>query len=259
MAAFHHKAQDPDSEVAGPATTAAAVDEGSLGEAFRRDLQNARHTLARFMPRSRRARRITRSRAVTGTVPSSDLVARLSAGLKKEHDLVLWPLLDRLDAFASRLTRGENLPPEPIEEGLALIDRYLHELHDVTLGLLEIADVDPRGGAAAALTLAQLGSDYEQSRVRWATVRVMLRGHAQNVPGYRALLGITLTQECRAERAWHDFEEKYVRTSVPSAFPPKVAETWQAELDRGRIAGRADRVRVEEFLAKTAPFLAGPG
>ena len=101
-------------------------------------------------------------------MPSSDLVARLQAGLKKEHDLVLWPLLDRLDAFASRLSGGEDVPPEAIEEGLALVDRYLHELHDVHLGLLKLVEEDPTKGEAARLALNQLSADHEYAEVRWA-------------------------------------------------------------------------------------------
>lgn len=258
MNVLHHKAQDPDSELAGTSNTAAAVEEGSLSEALHRELENARRTFAKLVPRPRSRTRSVSSRAQVGTIASRDLVDRLRAGLKKEHDLVLWPLLDRLDAFAARLLRGEEVPSEPLEEGLDLVHRYLSELHDVHLNLLEIAGPDPRGGPAATLTLAQLASDYEQARVRWATVRVMLRGYTHKAPGYHALLGITLAQECRAERAWHDFEERYVQTSVPPAFPPRVAATWKEELDRGRIAGRADRVRVEEFIGRTTKFLAGP-
>ncbi len=187
-------------------------------------------------------------------MPSSDLVARLQAGLKKEHDLVLWPLLDRLDAFASRLSGGEDVPPEAIEEGLALVDRYLHELHDVHLGLLKLVEEDPTKGEAARLALNQLSADHEYAQVRWATVRVMFRGYEGKAPGYRALFSLTLAQECRAERAWHDFEESYARTSVPPTFSARDAATWQQVLDRARDAGRADRVRIEEWVARTAQF-----
>ncbi len=138
------------------------------------------------------------------------------------------------------------------------MDRYLQELHDVHLHLLEMANVESGKQEAARLVLGQLLSDYEHARVRWATVRVMLRGYEAGVLGYRALLGLTLAQECRAERAWHDFEEGYVRSSIPSAFSAKVAEKWQAELDRLREAGRADRVRVEDFEKSSGSSITRP-
>jgi hypothetical protein len=228
--------------------------EGSLSEAFRRDLEKARRLLDTLLRRLHRWHRAAPPRAPTDSVPSAELVARFQMGLKKEHDLVLAPLLVRLEDFGTRLTNNEAVPAETIEEGLALVDRYLNELHDVHLRLLEMADVDPAKGAAALLPLQLLSSDYDHARVRWATVRVMLRGYEEKIRGYGALLGLTLTQESRAERAWHDFEEQYVRAHVPPTFPRKVADAWLAELDKVRDAGRADKVRVENYLVRTDQF-----
>ena len=69
----------------------------------------------------------------------------------------------------------------------------------------------------------------------------------------RICLGM-MSYGSRAERAWHDFEEQYVRAHVPPTFPRKVADTWLAELDKVRDAGRADKVRVENYLVRTDQF-----
>jgi hypothetical protein len=228
--------------------------EGGLSEAFQRDLDAARRALDRLVERLRRWLRGPLTERPGGTVASTELVGRLQQGVLKEHDLVLAPLLDRLDAIGTRLIRGETIPLPPIEEGLALVDRYLTELHDVILRLLELADIDPAQGPAALLPLQQLGSDYEHGRVRWATVRVMLRGYEEGIRGYGVLLGLTLTQESRAERAWNDFQSRYVQDHVPPQFTPNVAEAWQTGLDQLRTSGRADRTRVETYLAQTTAY-----
>ncbi|MGB6501598.1 MAG: hypothetical protein WBG19_09435 [Thermoplasmata archaeon] len=244
---------------AGPAPSEVPLPAGGdLGSAFHRDLEAARHALANLAHRLRRVRRTTtRSDAERG-VTSAELVARLALGLAKEHDYVLIPLLSRLDDFAKTLTSDRDVATGAIEEGLALVDRYLHELHDTHLRLLELAGADPSIGPPAVMTLTQLASDYERARVRWATVRVMLRGYEGGAGGYRALLGLTLAYECRAEKAWHDLEEEYVRTSLPPKFPAAVADHWREELDKARASGRADRVRVEEFVRRTGALLDRP-
>jgi hypothetical protein len=222
----------------------------SLGVTFHRDVQRIRRTLIGMSRRGRRSRRATAS-AAAATVVSSDLVARMQFGLKKEHDYVLEPLLARLESYSDRLMLGQDVPTAEIERGLALVDRYLRELHDGHLMLLDIADADPAKGDPARLALGQLVSDHDHARIRWATVRLMFRGYQAKVAGYRALFGLTLAQECRAERQWHEFEEKFVRTSVARRFTPQVAETWQGELDRAREEGRADRLRISEYLQST--------
>ncbi|HTP54299.1 MAG TPA: hypothetical protein VML94_04970 [Thermoplasmata archaeon] len=254
MSATYSPSAPPSEPVGG----AAPVHGPSLSAAFHRDLAAAQQALAAVGRRLRRSRRLGPGEAVIGGVPSSDLVARMEKGLAKEHALVLGPLLARLEAFAALLNKDRDVPAKAIEEGLALIDRYLVEMHDVHLRLLERARADPARGPSAALTLLQLTSDHERARVRWATVRVMLRGYEGRVSGYRALLGLTLADECQAELAWHDLEEEYVRTSLPPAFPPAVADLWGRDLDRFRDAGRADRIRVDEYLARTEPLLAPP-
>jgi len=230
--------------------------EGSLSEAFRRDFEKARRALDRLRHRLHEWRRPTPPKIPGEMVSSAELVGRLQYGLKREHDLVLSPLLVRLDAFGMRLINNETVPVGVLEEGLGLVDRYLTELHDAQLQLLHLADVDPTQGPAALLSLQQLISDYDHARVRWATVRVMLRGYEDKIRGYAALLGLTLTQESRAERAWHEFEDQYIRTHIPAMFPRAVAEKWQTELDRIRDSGRADRVRIDDFLARSALYAA---
>jgi hypothetical protein len=131
------------------------------------------------------------------------------------------------------------------------VERYLRELHDTRLHLLQLAGVNPDHGESGRLALEQLGSDFEHARVRWATVRVTLRGYEEKLPGARAMLGLTLGQECRSERAWHQFEEQYAKGCVPSTFSPAVAETWRVDLDRTREAGRADRTRIETWVEAT--------
>jgi hypothetical protein len=233
------------------AEAAAALHEPGVGEAFRRDLAQARLALGHLFERLHRVRRAATVDARAGGVSSGELVARLQLGLRREHDLVLEPLLGRLDGLAALLNRGLDVPAAPIEGGLELIDRYLHELHDAHLHLLEIAGADPERGEPARLAFQQLASDLEHARVRWATVRVMLRGYEEKLPGARAMLGLTLAQECRAERAWHQFEELYVKGLVPPLFPPRVADAWRTELDRSREAGRADRTRVDAWVEQT--------
>ncbi|MFY9717035.1 MAG: hypothetical protein WAK40_03765 [Thermoplasmata archaeon] len=240
-----------------PVGAATRVHDGTLSEAFHRDLAVALKALAGLGRRLRHRSSVPTPTSGDG-VPSTELVARMEKGLSKEHELVLGPLLGRLEAFAEQLNRDRDVPGPTIEEGLALVDRYLLELHDVHLRLLERAGADPARGPSAALTLTQLASDHERARVRWATVRVMLRGYEGRISGYRALLGLTLAHECRAEEAWHDLEEEYVRTSVPPSFAPALAERWGKDLDTFRDAGRADRTRVDAYLARTERLLAPP-
>jgi hypothetical protein len=226
--------------------------------AFRKDVKAARRALAQLVgsPLHRRGRVAVPSEP--RTVPSADLIARLRMGLEKEHEFVLVPLLDRLDHFARRLTDGKDVPPAVLEEGLSYVDRYLQELHDGHLGILRQAEADPAKGVAARLVLQTLLSDYDHARVRWATVRVMLRGYEQKILMYQVLLGLTLAQECRSERAWHEFEEEYVRTSIAPMFTAKVAEIWLRELDRSRDEGRADRVKIADFVERTAEYAKVP-
>jgi hypothetical protein len=244
--------RSPPSSVSGRFEVPRESSEGALSEAFRRDLEAARQALDRLFERLRRWRRGPLAPRTEATASSAELVGRLQQGVLKEHDLVLAPLLDRLEAIGTRLTRGESVPPAPIEAGLALVDRYLTELHDVILRLLELADIDPAQGPTALLPLQQLGSDYEHGRVRWATVRVMLRGYEEGIRGYGVLLGLTLTQESRAERAWNDFQSRYVQSHIPSQFTLQVTSAWQTGLDQLKASGRADRARVEAYLATTA-------
>ncbi len=233
----------------------AALGEPGVSEGFHRDLEAARKALGGLLQRLRIIHRQPTQHAIVGTVPSADLVARFQLQVKKEHDLVLAPLLDRLDAFAIVLIHGGDLPAPVLEEGLVLVDRYLHELHDVHLRLLEMAGADASKGEPARLAFQLLASDFEHARVRWATVRVMVRGYEEKTPYSRAMLGLTLAQECRAERAWHDFEEGYVRASLPSTLTPKVAETWLKELDQAREAGRADRTRIDDWVRRTVQYI----
>ncbi len=239
-----------------PASTVPPAPEtpSAVGGSFAQDLQHARRALGSLLQRLRQIRRAPAPRVVTGGVSSEEVVGRLRAGLQKEHQYVLAPLLERLDAMATRVLRGETVPIPTIEEGLALVDRYLHELHDGHLHLLELAGVDPARGEPARLAFQQLASDYEHARVRWATVRVMLHGFEEKTPAAHAMFGLTLAQECRAELAWHEFEEAYVASSLAPMFPAKVVETWRVELDRARDEGRADRVRIEDWVGRTAAF-----
>ncbi|HXQ48947.1 MAG TPA: hypothetical protein VN842_04120 [Thermoplasmata archaeon] len=258
MTAFPPKTPKPSTaEPTEPTDTASAQAESGVSEGFHRDVEAALGALASLLQRLRRIRRPPAARTASPTVSSAEMVARLQLGLKKEHDLVLAPLLGRLDAFATRLVRGADIPIPAIQEGLALVDRYLHELHDVHLRLLELSGPDPDKGEPALLAFQQLASDYEHARVRWATVRVMMRTYEEKVLGSRSMLGLTLAQECRAEQAWHDFEEEYARANVPAKFLPKVAETWRVELDRVRDAGRADRTRIEDWVERTTQYVPG--
>jgi len=258
MTAFPPKTPKPTTaEPTEPTDTASALVEPGVSEGFHKEVEAARGVLAGLLQRLRRIRHEPAARKAPGSVSSTDLVARLHLGLQKEHEFLLTPLLGRLDAFATRLNRGADVPVPAIEEGLALVERYLHELHDSHLRLLEIAGADVEKGEPARLSFQLLASDYEHARVRWATVRVMMRGYEEKVLGARSMLGLTLAQECRAEQAWHDFEEEYVRASVPGLFPPRVAETWRVELDKSRDEGRADRVKIEDWVERTSQYVPG--
>jgi hypothetical protein len=203
----------------------------ALRAALHRDLESARHALGRIRGAFSFAPVTLESHAAARTVPSAPMVALLLHGMARERDVVLGPLLDRLEAFGARLASEQDVPAGPIEEGIALVDEYLAHLHDTDLRLLQAAGSDAATTESARLTLDKLASDFDNSRVRWVTVRVMLRGYELKLGYYRAMIGLTLTQECRAERAWHDFMEAYVRTSVPptgAGSAPASHDTWRA-------------------------------
>jgi hypothetical protein len=250
--AVHHPPESTDEGRPTPTSRSA------LREAIRRDLEAARRALGRFRGAFSVTPPASQVHDVTRTVPSDALVARFLHGLKREQEVVLGPLLDRLEAFGLRLTAEHDIPPQPIEEGIALVDQYLTHLHDSDLRLLAAAGSDASTTEAARLTLSKLAADYEHSRVRWATVRVMLRGYELKLGYYRAMIGLTLAQECRAERAWHDFAEAYARTSIPHAFSPEVADIWRHELERSQTEGRAQRARIAQYIQDSAHFLTDP-
>ena len=248
-----------DADAGDVATAGSARAESSVSDRFRHELDTARKALERGFGRVRHPRAKAGAAAPVGTVPSDDLVSRLREGLRKEREFVLTPLLDRLDGFARRLLDGKPVPAAWVEEGLELVERYRVELHDAHLRLFEITEVEVAIDPSARLTYDALIADFEHARVRWATVRVMVAGYESKYSGYRGLLGLTLSQQCRAEKAWHEFEEQYVRTSLPTMFTPALAQTWQADLDKARTEGRSDHAKVDDFLARTAGYAAEPG
>ncbi|MGA8664293.1 MAG: hypothetical protein WB809_04395 [Thermoplasmata archaeon] len=250
------KASQPD--VDGPATALAPHADTGVSEGFRQNLESARKALERGFGRFRTVRHKEKAAVVVPTQPSGDLVARLQEGLRKEREFILVPLLDRLDAFAGRLLANQPLPAEPLEEGLALVERYRQELHDAHLRLLERTYADAVQEPGARLAFQQLASDFDHARVRWATVRVMVAGYESKYAGYRGLLGLTLSQQCRAEKAWHEFEEEYVRTNLAVTFSTELAAFWVTDLDKARDEGRADHSKVDDFLARTARYLTDP-
>ncbi|HLM90526.1 MAG TPA: hypothetical protein VK424_00495 [Thermoplasmata archaeon] len=251
------KASQPD--VDGPGAASAPTADTSVSESFRQNLEAARKALERGFGRFRPAHlKEKKAEAAVPKSPAGDLVARLQEGLRKEREFILIPLLDRLDAFAGRLLAGKPLPAQPLEEGLALVERYRLQLHDAHLHLLEQTYAELPNDASSRLAYQQLTSDYDHARVRWVTVRVMVSGYESKYAGYRGLLGLTLSQQCRAEKAWHEFEEEYVRTNLPSAFTSELAGIWTTELDKARDEGRADHSKVDDFLARTAQYLSDP-
>jgi len=251
-------ARRPSPDPARPEAPAKRHGRKRILEALHRDLEAARRALAHLRDAFSFESRGSGALKEPRTIPSGPLVARFVHGLQREREVVIGPLLDRLEALALRLTDDQDVPVEPIEEGLSLVERYLRQLHDSDLRLLQLAGADRTTTEAARLTLGKLGSDYEHAEVRWATVRVMLRGYELKLGYYRAMVGLTLAQECRSERAWHDFEEGYAQTSVPRAFTPQIAERWYRQLEQSQTEGRAERVRIAEFVTKTDRYLTPP-
>src|SRR5208282_758037 len=173
----------------GPAAAPAAHADASVSESFRQNLDAARKALERGFGRFRPAHHKEKTAAAAvPTTPAGDLVARLQEGLRKEREFILIPLLDRLDAFAGRLLAGKPLPAQPLEEGLALVERYRLQLHDAHLHLLEQTYSELPNDAPSRLAYQQLTSDYDHARVRWVTVRVMVSGYESKYAGYRGLL-----------------------------------------------------------------------
>ena len=250
------KASYPEADA--PSTPPPAAESGT-NDTFGRSFEAARKALERGFGRLRpAARQKAKSAGVVGTVPSGELVARFQEGLRKEREFVLVPLMDRLDAIAGRLLLSHPMPAQPLEEGLVLVERYRQELHDPHLLMLERTYGDLTNDPGSQLAFQQLSSDYDHARVRWATVRVMVSGYESKYAGYRQLLGLTLSQQCRSEKAWHEFEEEYARTNIPSLFTPALAEFWKKELDKARDEGRADHSKVDDYLTRTAQYLKDP-
>jgi hypothetical protein len=228
----------------------------SLPEGFVRELAAARRALDLWLHPSRPAVTHRRAPIGPGAVVSTALARRLEEGLGREHDRVLGPLLDRLEAFSAMLLDEKDIPVADIREGVDLVEQYLDQLHDSHIHLLQKTGVDPEGAKEARLALAQLVTDYEHARVRWKVVRVMLHGYERHIAGYGHLLGLALVQQSLSERAWHDFEREYVRTGLPPYFTPALAKEWEVELDCVREVGRNHRARVEAYTARTDPLVA---
>ncbi len=165
---------------------------------------------------------------------------------------ILEPLLDRLEAIGKDLTDGHDIPSEIIEEGLALWERYLQQLHDQHIGQFRLAGPREDHPDRCALPLIDIESDSDRSAYR---IGAMWSGYNLHVGGYRELLGLIRVGEARAERAWEGLEEDYAKTCLPTHLTPAAVRKWTIAVDLGQKEIPLLRDKVPDYLSRTATYV----
>ncbi len=164
---------------------------------------------------------------------------------------VLEPLLRRLQEFAERLARKEEVPWRSVEEGLNLWQSYAERLHDAHIR--EIAEVGHVSGVPVSGTteLAEIEQDPRRAQARIGEIRAMLASYAGGYRVFSGLMSPAIRGNTLSELAWEKFDEEFLRTWDPPPLPPAVLAELRESLAATRKVAEELRVRVQGFLERT--------
>lgn len=196
-----------------------------------------------------------RTSAGPATVPVGDMVDELQKELRSERAEVLEPLLHRFADLGQSLRAGGEVPPELIEAGLAILDRYVAQLHVVHIRQFAEALGEQQHPEMCFLPLAQMEGEPERAERRIATIRAWLTGYRGHLRGYANLLGLDLRNEAVAELSWEGYAEDYAKTCIPSHLTLEAAADWRRAFESARQEFLGLRKDVAEFLKRTAYLL----
>ena len=185
---------------------------------------------------------------------TAEAVRYLRMELVAERKNVLEPLLRRMSDLAEALSRGEQVPSAVIEEGLDLWQTYVSRLHDVHVGQFAAVRSSMPHTEACTLPLLQLEQDPARAELRINEMRTILMGYLGRPKLYGALLGPALLGNARSELAWENFEEDFATSCLPDHLTSTALRHWSTALSETRAAAEATRLKVEDYLKRTAEY-----
>ena len=190
-----------------------------------------------------------------GEVSTEAVVAALLKDLRTEREEVLEPLLHRLREIGEAIGRGEPVSIPVLEQGLDLLEAYLHRLHEVHVQGFARATPGVPHDDTCLLPLVALEGEPERAEHRVASIRGALVGYQARWSGAASLLGLVITNECTAELSWEGYSEDFARSCLPSHLPPASIQAWESAI----AATRAEAAKTREAVARylTRPFREG--
>ncbi len=190
-----------------------------------------------------------------GDLSTEAVIAALLKDLRNEREEVLEPLLHRLREIGEIIGQGEAVSVPVLEEGLELLEAYLHRLHEVHVQGFARATPGVPHNDTCLLPLVALEGEPDRAEHRVASIRGALVGYRAHWPGAAALLGLVITNECTAELSWEGYSEDFARSCLPSHLPPASIRAWEEAI----ATSRAEEAKTREAVARyvTKPFLEG--
>lgn len=186
------------------------------------------------------------------------VVQELREELKSERHEVLEPLLRRMVELADRLEAGVRIPPKVIGEGIDLWQTYVNRLHDVHIGQFAAARSSMPHDAACTLPLVELEQDPKRAELRIGELRLCLAAYEARSGSSVGLLSAVLSGSAKSELAWENFEEDFATSCLPDHLTTTTLRQWTTSLIETRAAGESTRKKVQEYLGKTASYVAAP-
>ncbi len=190
-----------------------------------------------------------------GEVSTETVLAALLKDLRSEREEVLEPLLHRLREMGEAIGQGKAVSVPVLEEGVELLEAYLHRLHEVHVQGFARATPGVPHNETCLLPLVALEGEPERAEHRVASIRGALVGYRAHWAGAAALLGLVITNECTAELSWEGYSEDFARSCLPSHLPPASVQAWQEAIAATRAEAKKTREAVARYLTK--PFLEG--
>ena len=191
-----------------------------------------------------------------GDLSTKAVTATLLKDLRNEREGVLEPLLHRLREIGEALGQGKGISLPVLEEGLDLLEAYLHRLHEVHVQGFARATPGIPHNDTCLLPLVALEGEPERAEHRVASIRGALVGYRAGWVGGATLLGLVITNECTAELSWEGYSEDFARSCLPAHLPPEALRAWEEAIARTRAQAAKTREEVARYVTK--PFLEGP-
>ena len=229
---------------------------------------NANESASTEKPASASGRRFRRHRTerkavpvlapVASSEPAGVVDAELRTELANERTEILEPLLRRVNDFAERLARGEELPAGIVQDGIDLWEIYVHRLHDVHIAQFSAARSSMSHDEAVTSPLAKIVQDSQQAELRIGELRLVLAAYSVHPKMSAMLLSTVLAGSARSELAWERYEEDFAASSLPDRLTPAALQHWTAALSDARTAAEESRAKVAKYLERTNAYALAP-